>query len=117
MPKYDPNKINTKNKQTSPQLQKEEELPMPKVPNNYIGAEILSLRLDQFEEGCVVVSKRDVNGSAMGRAHSNPILELWQYQVELLCGKITKFSTDIIEQWMYAYNDKDGNEYLLLDMH
>ena len=38
---YDPSKDNTDNRQTFPQLQEDEQIPMPQVADNYLDAKIM----------------------------------------------------------------------------
>ena len=46
----------------------------------------------------------------------NPILDTRMYQAEFTRGKVTEFTANVIDKWMYAQCDTDGYEYLLLDL-
>ena len=46
----------------------------------------------------------------MGRAHTNPILNIRMYQVEFAGGKVTELLTNINSESIYAQCDAEGNE-------
>ena len=69
-PQYCTHKDNTQNKQ------KEDEIPMSEVADNYLGAEILLPQGNQMAMGIEVSQKRDGNGNTMGKAHVNPTLNM-----------------------------------------
>ena len=112
---YDPYEDEMQNKQTFPQIVEELE-PTPELGNQYIGAEIMLPRRDKMARGHVVVQRCNTNGSIMGRAYANPIMDTKLYQVEFKGGKIMELTTNDIAESMYAQCDADGNEYLLLDV-
>ena len=66
--------------------------------------------------GHEVAQSHDVYGNIMGRAHTYPILDTRMYQVEFAGGEVTELTTNIIDESIYIQCDKDGNEYLLLDV-
>ena len=66
--------------------------------------------------GHVIAHSHDASGNVMGRAYTNPILDTRIYWVEFAVCKVTKLTTNIIAESMYAQCDADGNEYLLLDV-
>ena len=54
---------------------------MPEVGNHDIGAEVLLPRGDDMARSHVGVQSCDANGKDMGRAHTNPILDIRMNQV------------------------------------
>ena len=66
---------------------------MPKVGNQYIGAEILLPRGHEMTRGHVVVQSHDASGSMVARAHTKPILDTRMYQVEFAGGKVAELTT------------------------
>ena len=61
--------------------------------------------------GHVVAWSCNINGSIMGRAHTNPILDTRMYQVEFAGDEVTELTTNVIAESMYAQQDTNGNEY------
>ena len=49
--------------------------PMPEMPDQHIGAEILLPTVNQMARGHVVAQSCDAQRNAMSRAHENPILD------------------------------------------
>ena len=88
---------------------------MPEGGNYYIGAEILLPRGDVMARGHVVARTRDANGNLMGKSHTNPIFNKRTYQVEFAGDEVTKFTTNVIAESVYAKCNLEGNEYLLID--
>ena len=76
----------TQNKQTFPKIPEELE-PMPEEEDQYLGANVLLPREDQWSRGHVVAWSCAANGNVMGRAHANPILDTRLCQVQFTGGK------------------------------
>jgi hypothetical protein len=89
--------------------------PTPEVGDNYVSAEILFPRGNQMARGRVVSRKQDVSGQPIGRAHSNPILDTRQYNVQFDDGEELELAANMIAESMYSQCDPEGNQYLLLD--
>ena len=58
--------------------------------------------------------KRTIDGSPIGKANQNPILDTRIYNVDFADGQTAELSTNVIAQNMYAMCDTEGNQYLLL---
>ncbi len=54
-------------------------------------------------------------GNPIGYWSDNPILDTLLYKIELLDGKVTLLTVNMIVQAMYAQCNIDGNEYLILE--
>ena len=71
-------------------LQLAEELKsMTRVGDLFVGAMILLPRGDMMSKDHVVGQSHDANGNALGRSHTNPIIDTVMYQVEFAGGNIT----------------------------
>ncbi len=58
--------------------------------------------------------KRDNDGNAVGRTHSNPILDTRVFEVQFSDGHVGEYATNIIAENIYATIDDDEYETLLL---
>jgi hypothetical protein len=58
--------------------------------------------------------KRLSDGSVIGRANPNPILDTRTYEVEFPDGQTAEMAANVIAQNMYAMCDEEGNQFLLL---
>ena len=54
------------------------------IADQYLGVEILVIKVNQMARGFVVAQKRDTNRNAMKRAHANPVLDTRVYQGTML---------------------------------
>ena len=81
IPHYNPYEDETQNEQSFTKLVEELET-MPKVADQFIGAEMLP-RGNQMTRGHVVAQSCDANRNVFSRANANPILDTRLYQVEL----------------------------------
>ncbi len=91
-------------------------LPMPEVGDNYISAEVsLPLLCGILRRRKVISRKRDADGNTIGRAHDQPILDSWTYDIEFNDGTIVELTANKIAECMYAQCDPGGNQYVLLD--
>ena len=75
--------------------------------DHYIGEKILLPRGDEIARDPVVGRKKDANGSIMGRAHTNPILDSRIYQVDFSGGKVTELTINAIAESMYTHCHAD----------
>ena len=64
-------------------------------------------------QGSVRLRKRDVEGNAIGRGNTNPILDTQTYKVEFEYGSMRTYSANVTEESMYAQCDEEGKKYLL----
>ena len=82
--------------------------------DQYVGASVNLPMGDQMLNAKVIGRKRMPDGSVIGRANSNPILDTRTYDVEFPDGQTAEVSANVIAQNMYAMCDVEGNQYLLL---
>jgi hypothetical protein len=82
--------------------------------DQYVGAEV-SLPIDgKMMNAKVRGQKRLVDGSVIGRATSNLILDTHTYKVEFPDGQTAEMAANVIAQNIYAMCDEEGNQFLLL---
>ena len=86
----------------------------PVVFDKYIGAEILLNRGGEQVAGRVVSRKRDADDKPIGYAHSNPLLDTREYQVEFVDGSTEAYTTNLIAEAMYSQVDDEGRNLTLL---
>jgi hypothetical protein len=58
--------------------------------------------------------KHQSDGTLLGKAHSNLILDMRTYEVEFTDGQKTELAANVIAQNMFAQCDSKGNQYLPL---
>ena len=54
-----------------------------------------------------------MEGNAIGRGNTNPILDTQTYKVEFEYGSMRTYSANVTEESMYAQCDEEGKKYLL----
>ena len=60
----------------------------------------------------VVGQKRDANGNPVGQAHSNPILDTHEYEVEFTDGSREIYKANLIAENMYSQAEEEGSNIL-----
>ena len=83
--------------------------------DKYVGAElIMDLGSGAERKGTVVKRAKGLDGQPIGRAHSNPVQDTRQYEVEFTDGSREKYQANIIAENMFAQSDEEGNRYVLM---
>ena len=82
--------------------------------DQYVGAEVELPIGGRMVNAKVRGRKRMADGSVVGRANLNPILDTRTYEVEFPDGQIAEMAANVIAQNMYAMCDEEGNQFLLL---
>jgi hypothetical protein len=72
-----------------------------------IGGEILS--------GKVVRRKRDLDGTVIGRANANSMLDTRTYEIEFPDGRSDEYTANVIAENIYAQCDIEGRHYILME--
>jgi hypothetical protein len=84
--------------------------------DKYLNAElILDVGTNNERRGRVVKRSRGLDGEAIGRAHTNPLFDTREYDVEFTDGTREKYQANIIAENMFAQVDDEGYQYLILD--
>jgi hypothetical protein len=84
--------------------------------DKYLTAElILDIGSGNERRGRVMKRSRGQDGEPIGRAHTNPLFDTREYDVEFTDGTIDKYQTNVIAENMFAQVDDKGNQFLLLE--
>jgi hypothetical protein len=86
----------------------------PNTYEQYVDAKVVLLKGDVMMNAKVRGLKRQANGTLLGKAHTNPILNTGTYKVEFADGQLTELTANIIAEKAFAQCDSEGNQYLLL---
>ena len=81
--------------------------------DQYAGAEVILPIGDSMMNAKVRKRKRELDGSLLGKANFNPILDTRTYEVEFADGQTAELTANVIAHNMYAHCDGEGNQYLL----
>ena len=83
--------------------------------DNYIGAEVTLVPAgEKWTSGRVKRRKCNPDGSDLGCANANPILDTRVYEVEFEAGAMAEYSANVIAENMWAQCNSQGNQHLLL---
>ena len=84
--------------------------------DKYLNTElILDVGTNNERRGRVIKRSRGQDGEPIGRAHTNPLFDTREYDIEFTDGSIEKYTANIIAENMYAQVDSEGHQHLLLD--
>ena len=89
--------------------------PSSSMGDNYIGADVTLPAGEKWTSGRVKRRKRNPDGSDLGRANANPILDTRVYEVEFEDGAMAEYSANVIAENMWAQCDSQGKQHLLLE--
>ncbi|KAI2493823.1 Reverse transcriptase (RNA-dependent DNA polymerase) [Fragilaria crotonensis] len=98
-----------------PQQPDADEEPDADTHDQYVGAEVTLPIGDKMLSAKVRSRKRGADGSLLGKANQNPILDTRTYNVEFSDGQTAELAANVIAQSMYSMCDTEGNQYLLLE--
>lgn len=83
--------------------------------DRYVGAEVTLPIGGKMMNAKVRGRKRTSDGTVLGRANANPILDTRTYEVDFPDGQMAEVAANVIAQNMYARMcDEEGNQFLLL---
>ena len=54
------------------------------------------------------------DGEPIGRAHTNPLFDTREYDIEFTDGAIERYTANVIAENMFAQVDEEGNMYMIL---
>jgi hypothetical protein len=95
-------------------MPEQDDYPDAETYDQYITAQVLLPRGDTMEKGTVLRRKRDSNGTLIGHAHSNPILDTRVFEVIFPDGHVAEYATNVIAENMYAMVDEEGYETAIM---
>jgi hypothetical protein len=80
--------------------------------DKYLTAElILDIGSGNKRRGRVIERSRGQDGEPIGRAHTNPLFDSREYNVEFTDGTIDKYQANVIAENMFAQVDDEGNQF------
>ena len=84
--------------------------------DKYLNTElILSVGTNNKRWGHVIKQSKGLDEKPVGHAHSNPLFDTREYEIEFTDGMIEKYQANIIAENMYAQVDEEGCHYLVLE--
>ena len=89
--------------------------PSSSMGDQYIGAEVQLPLGGSVSQGRVRKRKSHPDGSDLGTANANPILDTRVYEVEFESGATADFAANIIAENMWSQCDSEGQQFVLLD--
>jgi hypothetical protein len=88
----------------------------PEMGDNYLNAKISVPRAGTLVKGRVTSRKRDKDGSPVGLANADPILDTHEYTFTFDDGDETVLNANLIAEAMFVQCNPDGNQFVLLDL-
>jgi hypothetical protein len=83
--------------------------------DKYLNVELtMGIGSDSERRGRVTKRSRGMEGDAIGRAHTNPLFDTREYDIEFTDGTVEKYTANIIAENMFAQVDDEGNMYQIL---
>ena len=92
-----------------------EDAKTPQFADNYVGAVIDVVHMGEPKTGTVKRRSRNNDGELIGEAHSNPLLDTRQYEVEFPNGEVSDYTANIIAESMISQCDEDGYDVKLME--
>jgi hypothetical protein len=86
----------------------------PEMGDNYLNVEISVPHGGTLVKGRVTSQKRDKDGSPIGLANPNPILDTREYTFTFNNGDETVLNANLISEAMYVQCNPDGKQHVLL---
>jgi hypothetical protein len=86
-----------------------------KTYNGYVNAEIQLKQADgSVRHGTVTKRARLLDGTPIGRSHSNPFVDTAEYVVEHEDGSCGQYSANVIAENLFSQVDSEGNRYEIM---
>jgi hypothetical protein len=91
-------------------MPEQDDYPDAETYDQYITAQVLLPRGDTYEKGTVLRRKRNIDGTLIGHANANPILDTRVFEVAFSDGHVAEYATNVIAENMFAMVDEEGYE-------
>jgi hypothetical protein len=95
-------------------MPEQDDFPDNDAYDQYITAQVLLPRGDTYEKGTVLRRKRDNDGTLIGHANMNPILDTRVFEVIFPDGHVAEYATNVIAENMFAMVDDEGYETAII---
>ena len=83
--------------------------------DRYLNMElIMDVGTSGERRGRVIKRSRGPDGEPIGRAHTNPLFDTREYDIEFTDGAIERYTANVIAENMFAQVDEEGNMYMIL---
>ena len=83
--------------------------------DHYLNMElIMDVGTSGERRGRVIKRSRGLDGEPIGRAHTNPLFDTREYDIEFTDGAIERYTVNVIAENMFAQVDEEGNMYMIL---
>jgi hypothetical protein len=89
--------------------------PIAEASDEHIGMKINLPHQGEMVEGTVKCRKRNSDGTLIGTANANPILDSRTYEVEFGDGTYSDYSTNVLIENLYSHVDDEGRSHSILD--
>jgi hypothetical protein len=93
----------------------DEEAFTPEEADNFVNAEVALMHHGKRTTGKVRNRKRQADGSLVGLANHNPILDTRTYDVQFPDGEVAEYAANIIAENVWAQCDPDGRQRVLME--
>jgi len=77
----------------------------------YLGAELLVPSGDNYIIGRVTKHIQDSDGNPVGQCNSNPLLDMWRYEVQFRDGSTLEYAANLIAENMMSQSDAKGRRH------
>ena len=89
--------------------------PFVEEGDKYIGLKVpLPHPKGEMQQGTIKQRKRNHDGTLVGSANDNPLLDTSVYEVEFADGSYDEYSSNVIAENLYNHVDDNGNSHTLL---
>jgi hypothetical protein len=75
--------------------------------DQYVSASLRVPIGDKIWAGRETDHKRELDGTLLGAANNNPMLDIRTYEIEFLDGRTTEYTVNVITQNMYAHYNEE----------
>jgi hypothetical protein len=83
--------------------------------DQYVGADVRVPIGDEIRTGKVARNKRELDGTARGRANTNSMLDTRTYEIEFLDGRGDDYTANVIAENVYEQYDAEDRQYNLME--
>jgi hypothetical protein len=83
--------------------------------DKYLNAKLIfDVGMNNERRGQVIKHARGLDSEPLGCAHTNPLFDTQEYDIEFTDSTTEKYQADLIAENMFAQVDNEGHQYLLL---
>jgi len=79
----------------------------------YLRAELMVPHRETYIQGWVMKRLQDDDGNPIGQWHTNPLLNMWQYEVQFGDGLAAEYTMNLIAENLFTQCDPEGKYHLV----